>query len=483
MGPSELLVNNYIPRTQPFPHQVKLTLNAVRARNHGMFGDPGVGKTKAAIDYIGMLHQAGHVRRVAVICPLTVIPVWEEELHKHAPFDWASADDLDFTHADEGDVLIYLTNYDKFSRRVRNPDYSWRYPHIETLEAFCADAIIFDESHRLKSAGSNRSQALWRSVKRQRARRTTNDSRPWVLLLTGTPNPKGYIDIFSQYRVMDDSIFGTARKQFEDCFCVYGSGRNKYRILSYKNRDILEAKINENCTIIPESAADLPPRTFQNVPVTLPPEARRVYNELAEELIVELEDGEILTAKTAGTRRLRLSQIAGGFLPDKSEIHGAKRKALRDLMQDLLDTGGTRVVIYARFLAEVHAVCDDLEELGFDVLPLTGATPNRVRVEYRKLFQSNRRSPLAIVAQVAVGGLGITLTAACEMVWYSLPDAWDQYYQGVKRIHRVGQTRAVRIRHIVANDTVDRSQLKALRRKADMHAELMKSPRAYLFGG
>src|SRR5215471_3910118 len=81
-------MTRYVPRTRPFPHQARATLTAVRARNFAIFFEPRLGKTKAALDYVGMLALAGKVRRVAVVCPAITRDVWAQQLDEHYPYHY-----------------------------------------------------------------------------------------------------------------------------------------------------------------------------------------------------------------------------------------------------------------------------------------------------------------------------------------------------------------------------------------------------------
>jgi Helicase conserved C-terminal domain len=452
--------------------------------------EPGTGKTKSALDAVAIQAIKGRVERVVVFGPLAALPVWEDEIEEHFPWQcsvetwdemWVANPKLPLRKG----VCFYLLNYDKVSFRNRRKS-RWLHPYLKEIEKFDPDLLILDESHRCKRAGSIRARKLWQYVAAQRAHR--EDGRPYVYLLTGTPNPKGYIDIFAQYRIMDPTIFGTTKAGFEDDHCTYGVGRNKYRIVRYRQKAKLLRKIQDHAFIITkEEALDLPPLMPPTViRVPLPRRVRAQYNAMAEDFVTRLDDGEVITAANAGARRIRLQQITGGFTTKGVSIHDEKVRYATDLLRDLGEAS-EHVVVYARFLPEVAAMARAAEACGFLTTAITGATKSRVRADAVRAFQKRGPGkavgrPMALVFQVRTGSLAITLTAAAHVLFYSLPDGWEDYWQALSRLDRAGQTRSISHYYLLAPGTVDMRQLDALREKRDMHAELMGNPRGFLLG-
>lgn len=480
------MATRYSPRTKPFRHQAKASLRAVREGNLAFLMEPGCGKTKAALDAVAMQALRGKVERVVVLGPIAAIDnVWEDEIETHYPwqcsvetFDtqWVANEHLPITRG----VCFYLLNYDKVSRRQRIKG-KWEHPYWAEIEEFDPDLIILDESHRCKSAGAVRSQKLWRYVRARRDKR--GDGKPYVYLLTGTPQSKGYIDFFAQYRIMDADIFGTAKHYFEDRYCIYGRGREKFKVVRYRNKRELLKKINSHAFIITkDKALDLPPvldPTFIHTP--LPPRARKLYMEMAEDMVTWIEKGEEpITAANAGAKRIRLQQIAGGFTTDGKQIHDEKVKYLKDRLEDLCEAG-ENVLVYARFLPEVRAAHEAAQRAGYTAFAISGSTPARDRKDQIREFQRSTK-PIALVFQVSTGSLAYNLTAASHVVFYSLPDSWVDYWQALSRVDRQGQRKAINHYYLVAPGTLDARMLRALREKRDMHAEIMGNPQGFLLG-
>ena len=478
----------YRPKTKPFPHQSRATLRAVRRKNLAFFMEPRTGKTKAVIDATAIQALKERVRRVLVVCPLSALSVWEDELDEHMPllYKYRQAEDTKWYGDANPQLYFFLINYDKFRQRTR-PKKRWVYEWAKAIEEWQPDLIILDESHRAKRPGAVTSQTLWRSVERMRKKR--GDGQPFVYIMTGTPNPNGYRDIFAQFRIMDESIFGTDVASFDEVFCNMGFGTRRHKVVSYNHKDILKQKIRENSYIIsrarafPDAEPELPP---VSVKIHIPRKARRLYDELVQEGLAFLEGGEVIEGLTPGVLRLRLQQITGGFTTDGVELHDAKLKMAKDILRDLHELHES-IIVYCRLLPEVHAVHREAKALGFRSYEIHGGVRDSDRTLARKSLEATRadpkgQRPVCLVYQVSTGSLAIDLSAAGEVLFYSLPDSFVDYWQAVSRVHGPKQTRAVRVRHLLGVGTVDIRQLAGLRDKADLHAELMGNPRGFLLG-
>ena len=485
------------PRTKPFPHQAKATARAVKQGSHAFFFEPRCGKSKAALDAAATMFEQGRIKRVAIIAPLTVLSTWEDQIMEHLSvpatvmttggetWSWTPRRviNAERRRSKAGKkplraprLAIYLVNYDKFSRR--GDDEAYRNDSLNALESWGPDLLVLDESHRVKAPGAVRSQALWRSVRR--LRKAGGGDTPYVFLLTGTPNPKGYVDLFSQFRILDESIFGTNKLDFDERYCVYGQGRRKYTVVRYRRKEEILKKVKAVSSIVTADEAGLAGQEFFNpIRVTLPPQARRVYDELRNDFLAEIE-GDIVEATNAGVRRLRLLQVTGGFTTDGLQIHDAKVVALRDYLTDLRELD-QNVVLYARFLPEVRACTTVCEKLGYRTATITGATKRTDRADYIRRFQKSPGGS-AIVFQPQAGSLGIELTAAAETVFYSLPDGWETFFQCLNRVKGPNQPRPVRHSYILCKGTLDLAVVEALRNKRDVHRELMRNPRDFLEG-
>ncbi|WP_429143835.1 helicase-related protein [Anaerotaenia torta] len=158
------------------------------------------------------------------------------------------------------------------------------------------------------------------------------------------------------------------------------------------------------------------------------------------------------------------------------QVSAAKLAVLEDILESAIQEE-RKLVVIARFLPEIRAICRLSEKKGLRYSIITGAVKNRD--EQVAQFQNDRDVPV-FVGQIATAGLGITLTAASTMVFYSMDYSMSNYEQTKARIHRVGQRMPCTYIHLVAKGTVDVKVLRALRNKADLAKTLVDDYRSGL---
>jgi hypothetical protein len=471
----------YRPKTKPFRHQSKAVIRAVKHRNYAIFFEPRLGKSKVALDVAGVWALKGRVKRVLIVAPRIAIEVWEKEIERHFPY-WYDAEDFESswqstTRIFAGPVCPEV----KFFLASREELWALTKPAMKKLrevEKWAPDLIVLDESHEYKRPGGRGAQRAWRFVGRLRRKRKDN-GLPYVLLLSGTPNPKGWVDLFAQFRIMDEGIFGTDAASFKDEYVVYGKGRQKWKVIRYNNVKQLEKKVRAHSYAVSADEAGLANKVFmQALKVKMPSHAIKMYLELVEEFITEWEGG-VIDAANAGVKRIRLLQLVGGFTTEGQQIHDAKVRTLRDQLR-LLVGQGESVVVYCRFTPEVAAayrVADEVAPLAFRV---DGQTKRHDRSKAIAALREIPEEPTVVVFQYQAGSRAIELVGAAETVYYSTPDGWVDYFQTMKRTQGPNQKRPVRYTHLVVPGTVDVSTIRGLKEKEDWHSSLMRNPRRYL---
>ena len=198
-----------------------------------------------------------------------------------------------------------------------------------------------------------------------------------------------------------------------------------------------------------------------------------IYKHLVKDSFAELSRGEV-TATNILTKILRLSQLTGGFLGDDEgkkihQISTAKLGALEDIV-DEVTSSGKKLVVIARFIPEIEAITDLLSKKKLKFSLITGNIKNRS--EQIEQFQ-NDSDVLVFVGQIATAGLGITLTAASTMVFYSLDYSMSNFEQTKARIHRAGQCDPCTYIYLIAKDTIDEKVMKSLNKKYDLASSLI----------
>jgi len=462
-----------------YAHQKRAAALACRLPYAALLCEQGTGKTLATIAAIGRLWQRRRIRSALVVCPKSVMGVWEAEL-RHAAFPYRLAV-LDGSLAQRLERLTALLTAPEHQLPIALINYEGLILHrgIElTMEnalfKFVRNGImVLDESQRIKAPNGRQSRAAYR-IGRSASRR---------LILTGTPVTHSPLDVWAQYRFLDQRIFGASFTAFRNRYAEMG-GFEQHEVIAWRNLDELTTKAHSIAYRVTRAEClDLPPEIEQDVPFDLGPHARQIYDALRDQAIARLSAQEQVTASNVLVELLRLQQVCGGFIrSDEGTLTNTGREKLDtclDLLDDLLEHRQRKVVVFARFLAEIDALVSALRGRGVTVAPLTGQTEDRASLV--TAFQRDT-APRVLVVQVQTGGLGITLHRADTAIWYSTDWSYGNYEQGKARIQRLGQ-RAQRVMHLrlVARGTIEEKLYHNLAAKRDLAVVIAEGWRE-LFG-
>lgn len=400
------------------------------------------------------MYMAGKIKKALIVAPLSIVNVWQEELEKFAAFPY-NAVILEGTMHKKQDALAHMTG-EALQIVIVNYESAWR---METgLIKFDADIIIADEGHKIKTHSTRQSKSLHKLGAKAKYR----------MLLTGTVITNKAIDIFSQYKFINPGIFGESFYVFRSrYFDMVGYGNHTPFLKKSMEQDLMDRLHSIAFRITKAECLDLPETTDIVRHIKLEASAEKIYRSLVNDSYAELSKGEV-TVTNVLTRLLRLSQLTGGFIGDDGSILNnvstAKLEALSDVIDEAINQD-KKIVVIARFVAEIKAIEKLLQKKKLEYSLIMGGVKDReIQVSQ---FQNNPDVKV-FIGQIATAGLGITLTAASTMVFYSMDYSMSNFEQTKARIHRVGQKENCTYIYLVAKGTVDEKVLKALRSKADL---------------
>lgn len=475
----------YPVKANLYKHQIRGANMALRAFGAldaktpgGGFGElfeMGCGKTLTTIAVAGALYNLGKIDRVLVVAPTSVCSVWPHDLNQFATFPWEARVLL-------GDkkkrlkALNELENWPFKALRIAviNYESAHREGIFEALATYKPDLIVCDESQRIKNPSAAQSKALHK----------LGDAAPFRMILSGTPVQNNAVDLYSQYRFLDPAVYGANFYAFKNRYCIMG-GYGQHQIVGYRNMDeLVEKEHSVAYRVTKEECLDLPQQTFINRYVQFTDAEQAIYEQLRKSSFLELETGENVTATTILTMYLRLMQLTGGFLTaDEStrpkQVNTAKLDALADIVDDYVVDAGKKLVIFARFRAEIAAIENLLRLRKIQYGSIYGDVPMEERGKIVEDFQTNPDTKV-FVAQIQTAGLGITLHAASTAVFYSYDYNYANYAQALARIHRIGQRLPVTYIHLVVDGSIDEKILAALENKEDMAKTVVDSWREVL---
>lgn len=325
--------------------------------------------------------------------------------------------------------------------------------------------LILDELSSFKAPRTKRTKAALKLRAHVR----------FVWGLTGTPTPNGYMDLWPQIKILDGGqTLGRTLTAYRDRFFTPGRQLASGVITEWLLRPGADKTINKLLEPMCLSMStlgrvDLPPVTYNNVAVALPPRAMNLYRTMKKEALLDLtlDGGAVHTAGTAAVKTAKLSQLAAGFLyPDDresgeavAEVHAGKLSALTEIVEG---TGSPILVMY-RFTHE-----RDMVRKAFGPLAHTVDEPD-------VLDAWNAGKIPVLLAHPASVGHGLNLQhGGHTMVWLTLPWSTEEYQQANKRLARQGQKHPVVIHHLLADNTVDRAILDALGQKISTQDALLK---------
>lgn len=496
-------MSRYTWRTRPYRHQLRAVRFTVGRFKRGiphaaLLMEPRTGKTKVTIDTLCILHQLYGLRKAVVICPNRVIGTWVAEFAAHAPL-------VVHTHiwdrsgrnrgvipqpAGAHDLMVVLVNYEAFGtpgRRLasgRRSRSTGRFKHRKALRDWIAGdpcAGVLDESHKIKSPSGKAANLIV----------STRDDFTYRLILTGTPvtKAKRAHDIYMQWQWLNPERFarwGATSDAFRN---HTGRWVNKFGFPLWVGareqgmRDLHRGIHEDAFSVTRAQCFDLPGRLPDRiVPITLTPKTAKHYDEMAEECITWLESGEVVEASIPLVATLRLLQITSGFVGVRDEgakltrsvrLAYEKLRALQDILVDDVLEHDDKMVIAARFKADLNAITKLCAKLKIPLWSIRGGVSreqsDRAIVEFRKHNDAG-----VMLVQPRAASLGIDLSTASQMVWYSLTPSYVDWTQTNDRIALSPQSTVHT--YLLAQGTVDEVAYHALQADHDMARLILKRP-------
>jgi len=419
------------------------TVDSIKTRRRcGLALEMGLGKTVSTLTATADLLDGCMVDRVLVIAPLRVAnAVWSQEAR-----DWAHLRRLKVVVC-TGSERQRLTALQKTADVyvINRENVPWLVEHYKTKWPF--DAVIIDESSSFKSQAAQRWKALRRVL----------PMIDYMVLLTGTPAPNSLLDLWAQQYLIDQgAALGktyTAYKQrfFDSDFMGY-----KHTPKAGAAEKIHALLADSWISMAASDYLELPERIDLVEPVYLPPAVLKAYLDFERTLLAELPDGQEIEASSAAVLANKLLQWCNGatYTDDKgnwSALHSVKLDALAEIIED--NPGETVLVAYnyKSDLARIRERFPDAVVL--DKEPATIARWNAGEI------------PM-LLAHPASAGHGLNLQQGGALcVWYGLSWSLEMYQQFNARLHRQGQTRPVRIVHLVASGCIDERVMAVLGQK------------------
>lgn len=425
----------------------------------GLFLDMGLGKTSITLMAIKKLkYEHWCVRKVLIIAPKKVAEsTWDREATK-----WKQLNDLRFsfvlgTAAQRIAALhqtadIYMVNRENTQWLVNYYGHSWPF-----------DMVVLDESSSFKNHQAKRFKAL--KLVRSKISR--------IVELTGTPNPRSLLDLWAQLFLLDcGKRLGRTITAYRDIYFVPDK-RSRTTVFSYAPKPGAEteiySRIGDICiSMKAEDYLDMPEIVYDDIPVALDAAAKKAYDHLERDTLLQIDDETVITAGTAAVLRQKLLQLCNGACYDEDGnvvmVHNCKMEALLETVEQL---NGQHAIICYNFKHDRVRLVEALK-----------ATQLRVAVYEGKQQEDdwNTGKIDLLLFQPASGGYGLNLQdGGHHIIWFGLTDSLELYQQTNKRLHRQGQPFPVIVHHLLVQGGTDEDVIKSLGGKADVQNCLLEA--------
>lgn len=435
----------------PFDHQRDTARFLTLHRRAFCFNEAGTGKTSAAIWAADYLMNQGRIKRVLVICPLSIMhSAWQADLFKtamHRTCGIAHGSTAKREKVIRGEYQFVIINFDG----------------VGTVQKAIAeggfDLIIVDEANAYKNPSTVRWKTLARLVKK--------DTYLWMM--TGTPASQSPIDAYGLAKMVNPDNVPKYSSAWRD--------RVMYQVSKFKWLPKADSKYTVFNALQPAiryekaQCLDLPEVTYQTRIVPLTPQASKYYRELLKEMQIQAA-GQTISTVNAAAALSRLLQLSGGAVyTDNANIVEFDVAPRLSVLEEVLEETLHKVLVFIPYKHTLVLVKKFLDSIGISNEVISGDVTANQRAAIFKNFQTHT-DPRVLLIQPQAASHGVTLTAADTVVFWSPVMSVETYLQCIARVDRVGQQNKMTVIHLQGSE-VERRMYTMLQNKVDMHDKLV----------
>ena len=424
--------------------------------------DLGMGKTSIVLSCLNyLMFETFEVSKVLIIAPLRVARnTWSDEIKK-----WDHLQGLRYSiavgtaaeriKALKADADIYIINRENVPWLIEESGLPFDY-----------DMVVVDELSSFKNWNAKRFKALMKV--RPKVKR--------IVGLTGTPSSNGLMDLFAEFKVLDmGERLGRFISQYRINFFkpdrVNGPIVYSYKLLPGAEDRIYEKISDITISMKASDYLEMPELISTEYKVYLDDEERAKYEELKNELVLQLPGAEI-TAANAATLSGKLSQLANGAIYDDDGSVNAFHERKLDALEDLIESANGKPVLVAYwFKHDLKRITERLTALKADFQ----------RLDSDESIRKWNAGELQVgLIHPASAGHGLNLQEGGNtIIWFGITWSLELYSQTIGRLFRQGQkAKNVTVIHIITDGTVDERILKALEAKDSTQRALIDAVKA-----
>ena len=437
-----------------------------------VWAEMGLGKSSMALTAFDDLYKTLRCEKALIISTVRNVDVtWPDEIDNwehlsHLPYTriggtpaqrTALLDDPQPIHAINVENLKWLVSQYKVRKNRRTGLKSCDWPY---------DMVVLDESGLFRNHDTTRFRAL-------------RKMRPFIdrmIQLTGSPLPKGLMNLWSQVYLLDQGerlgrTIGAYRQQW-----FYPNPNGFGWLPRHGAKEEIIEKLSDICfTLRSDDYLEIPEMVINPVYCTLPDAVLGKYNDFVNNQVAEFGD-TVLVGVNAGVLYGKTLQLANGayYTDDKGnweEFHNAKLGLLEQITEE---TTGPLFVAY---------------KFKFDRARIKSRFPKAVFLDEYKgsklrdlVARWNNDEIDMLVAQPQSAGHGLNMQKGncAGVVWFGLNPDLDLFLQFNARIRRQGQQNTTINHMLIARGTVDESVIPVLTMKEATQDAVMNAFKLYI---
>ena len=437
---------------KPFAHQKETASFLTLHRRAFCFNEQGTGKTSSVIWAADYLMNIGAVKRVLVLCPLSIMQsAWEADLFKFAmhrtcaiAHSYSKEKRISAIKSSAEFVIINFDGVEIVQEAIKEANF---------------DLIVIDEANAYKNVGTKRWKILNSII------------RPdmWVWMLTGTPASQSPTDAYGLARIINPSgvpkFFGAFRDQVMQKITTF-----KW-IPKPTSENVVHEALQPAIRFTKEECLDLPDMTYVMRDVPLTAQQLKYYENIRKHMMTVAAGEEITTVNAAANLNKLLQLSCGAVYSDSGEVISFDAKSRLSALIEVIEEASHKVIVFAPFRHAIDLIADELKRNNITCELIHGGVPVNKRTDIFNKFQTEK-NPSVLVIQPQAAAHGVTLHAANVVVWWGPITSIETYLQANARVHRAGQRNPCTVVHLQGSP-VEKRIYKMLSEKVDIHNRLI----------
>jgi SNF2 family DNA or RNA helicase len=437
---------------KPFDHQRVTAAFLTLHRRAFVFSEQGTGKTSSVIWAADYLMKLGVIRRVLVLCPMSIMSAaWESDLFKFA------------MHR----TVIVAHSYKREKRiaavRAGTDFVIVNYDGLEIIkdeiDQHLFDLVVVDEANAYKTHTTKRWKVLNSVIK----------ANMWVWMMTGTPASQAPTDAYGLAKLINPSgvpkFFGAFRDQV------------MHKLTQFKwvpkndAQQIVHEALQPAIRFTKAECLDLPDLTYTVRKAPLTAQQMKYYEQLRKDMVATAAGEEITTVNAAANLNKLLQLSCGAVYSDTGDVIAFDASTRITALLEVVEEASHKVLVFAPFRHSINLVAEALRVNKISCEVIHGGVSATKRTEAFARFQTEA-DPHVLVIQPQAAAHGVTLHAANVIVWWGPITSTETYLQANARVHRAGQRNPCTVVHIEGSP-VERRIYDMLANKVDIHTKLI----------